>query len=234
MENQTKKRAIITISITIAIIGVLVALYFLLGLNKYFTDAEFIKEEIESYGNFGKFIYVVINFLQTTLIPITNIPTIFAGTYVYGPLDAANLAIIGVLVGSVVSFYIGRIFGTKLLIWILGEQKLNKYLEMMKGRENVVFFLTMLLPGFPDDIICMVAGITPMRFRFFAITLLITRTLPIYLTAYGASVIPLDSVWGWVVWISIYVIVFYAGQKILRNWDAILAYFNKNKNGKSS
>src|SRR5690554_147222 len=234
MENQTKKRAIITISITIAIIGVLVALYFLLGLNKYFTDAEFIKEEIESYGNFGKFIYVVINFLQTTLIPITNIPTIFAGTYVYGPFDAANLAIIGVLVGSVVSFYIGRIFGTKLLIWILGEQKLNKYLEMMKGRENVVFFLTMLLPGFPDDIICMVAGITPMRFRFFAITLLITRTLPIYLTAYGASVIPLDSVWGWVVWISIYVIVFYAGQKILRNWDAILAYFNKNKNGKSS
>jgi len=234
MENQTKKRAIITISITIAIIGVLVAFYFLLGLDKYFTDAEFIKEEIESYGNFGKFIYVVINFLQTTLIPITNIPTIFAGTYVYGPLDAANLAIIGVLVGSVVSFYIGRIFGTKLLIWILGEQKLNKYLEMMKGRENVVFFLTMLLPGFPDDIICMVAGITPMRFRFFGITLLITRTLPIYLTAYGASVIPLDSVWGWVVWISIYVIVFYAGQKILRNWDAILAYFNKDKNGKSS
>lgn len=234
MENQTKKRAMITISITIAIIGVLVALYFLLGLNKYFTDAEFIKEEIESYGNFGKFIYVVINFLQTTLIPITNIPTIFAGTYVYGPLDAANLAIIGVLVGSVVSFYIGRIFGTKLLIWILGEQKLNKYLEMMKGRENVVFFLTMLLPGFPDDIICMVAGITPMRFRFFGITLLITRTLPIYLTAYGASVIPLDSVWGWVIWIAIYAIVFYAGQKILRNWDAILAYFNKNKNGKSS
>lgn len=234
MENQTKKRAIITISITIAIIGVLVALYFLLGLNKYFTDAEFIKEEIESYGNFGKFIYVVINFLQTTLIPITNIPTIFAGTYVYGPLDAANLAIIGVLIGSVVSFYIGRIFGTKLLIWILGEQKLNKYLEMMKGRENVVFFLTMLLPGFPDDIICMIAGITPMRFRFFSITLLITRTIPIYLTAYGASVIPLDSVWGWVIWIVIYAVVFYAGQKVLRNWDAILAYFNKNKNGKSS
>ncbi len=234
MENQTKKRAIITISITIAIIGVFVALYFLLGLDKYFTDAEFIKEEIESYGNFGKFIYVVINFLQTTLIPITNIPTIFAGTYVYGPFDAANLAIIGVLIGSVVSFYIGRIFGTKLLIWILGEAKLNKYLDMMKGRQNVVFFLTMLLPGFPDDIICMVAGITPMRFRFFAITLLITRTLPIYLTAYGASVIPLNSVWGWVVWIAIYAIVFYAGQKILRNWDAILAYFNKNKNGKSS
>lgn len=229
MNNQTKKRAIITISITIGIIGVFVILYFVLGLNRYFADTAFIKERIESYGNFGKFIYVLINFLQTTIIPVTNIPTIFAGTYIYGPLEAANLAIIGVLAGSVISFYIGRIFGTKLLVWILGESRLNRYLEMMKGREKVVFFLTMLLPGFPDDIICMIAGITPMRLRFFSLTLLITRTIPIYLTAYGASLIPLNTVWGWIIWISIYVIIFYIGQKILRNWDDILTKFKKKK-----
>lgn len=229
MNNQTKKRAIITISITIGIIGVFVILYFVLGLNRYFADTAFIKERIESYGNFGKFIYVLINFLQTTIIPVTNIPTIFAGTYIYGPLEAANLAIIGVLAGSVISFYIGRIFGTKLLVWILGESRLNRYLEMMKGREKVVFFLTMLLPGFPDDIICMIAGVTPMRLRFFSLTLLITRTIPIYLTAYGASLIPLNTVWGWIIWISIYVIIFYIGQKILRNWDDILTKFKKKK-----
>ncbi|MFA7417703.1 MAG: VTT domain-containing protein [Acholeplasma sp.] len=229
MNNQTKKRAIITISITIGIIGVFVILYFVLGLNRYFADTAFIKERIESYGNFGKFIYVLINFLQTTIIPVTNIPTIFAGTYIYGPLEASNLAIIGVLAGSVISFYIGRIFGTKLLVWILGEPGLNRYLEMMRGREKVVFFLTMLLPGFPDDIICMIAGVTPMRLRFFSVTLLITRTIPIYLTAYGASLIPLNTVWGWIIWISIYVIIFYIGQKILRNWDYILTKFKKNK-----
>jgi|SRR5690554_1013219 len=233
MNNQTKKRAIITISITIGIIGVFVILYFVLGLNRYFADTAFIKERIESYGNFGKFIYVLINFLQTTIIPVTNIPTIFAGTYIYGPLEAANLAIIGVLAGSVISFYIGRIFGTKLLVWILGESRLNRYLEMMKGREKVVFFLTMLLPGFPDDIICMIAGVTPMRLRFFSLTLLITRTIPIYLTAYGASLIPLNTVWGWIIWISIYVIIFYIGQKILRNWDDILTKFKKKKDEES-
>ena len=229
MDKKSKKRLIITILIALGVIGLFVFLYFFFDLNKYFTDSDLIKEEIESYGNLGQIIYVFLNFLQTTIIPITNIPTIFAGTFIFGPLEAANLAIIGVLIGSVVSFFIGRFFGTKLLNWILGEKELNKYLEMMKGRENVVFFLTMLLPGFPDDIICMIAGITPMRFRFFSITLLITRTIPIYLTAYGASVIPLDSVWGWVIWISIYVVIFYAGQKVLRNWDSILAKFNKKK-----
>lgn len=230
MNKDTKKKILITSIILVAIVGVFILLYFLLGLNKYFTDADFIKEKIESYGNLGKVIYILINLLQTTIIPVTNIPTIFAGSYVYGPFEGATLAIIGVLIGSVISFYVGRIFGTKLLRWILGDKELDKYLDMMKGREKVVFFLTMLLPGFPDDIICMVAGITPMRFRFFSITLLITRTIPIYLTAYGASLIRLDTVWGWVIWIAIYVIIFYIGQKILRHWDEILARLKgKNK-----
>ncbi len=230
MNKDTKKKILITSIILVAIVGIFILLYFLLGLNKYFTDADFIKEKIESYGNLGKFVYILINLLQTTIIPVTNIPTIFAGTYVYGPFEGATLAIIGVLIGSVISFYVGRIFGTKLLRWILGDKELDKYLDMMKGREKVVFFLTMLLPGFPDDIICMVAGITPMRFRFFSITLLITRTIPIYLTAYGASLIRLDTVWGWVIWIAIYVIIFYIGQKILRHWVEILARFKgKNK-----
>ena len=232
MDKQTKKKLILTILITVAIISIFVILYFSLGLNNYFTDIEVLRETIESYGDFGKFIYVLINFLQTTIIPITNIPTIFAGTYIYGPLEAANLAIIGVLIGSVVSFYLGRVFGTKLLIWMIGKEKLDKYLTMMKGRENVVFFLTMLLPGFPDDIVCMIAGITPMKFKFFSITLLITRTIPIYLTAYGASLIPLNNIWGWIIWIVIYVVIFYIGQKILRNWDSILTKFNKKNDAK--
>lgn len=227
MDKQTKKKLTLTILITFITLSIFVILYFSLGLNNYFTDAEVLRETIEGYGDFGKFIYVLINLLQTTIIPITNIPTIFAGTYIYGPLEAANLAIIGVLIGSVISFYLGRLFGTKLVLWIIGKERLDKYLKMMNGRENVVFFLTMLLPGFPDDIICMIAGITPMKFKFFSITLLITRTIPIYLTAYGASLIPLNNIWGWIIWIVIYVVIFYVGQKILRNWDAILTRLNK-------
>src|SRR5690606_13471604 len=132
--KETKKRVILTILISLIVIAILVVLYFSSGLNEIFSNSDVLRTQIESYGDFGKLIYVLINFLQTTLIPITNIPTIFAGTYIYGPLEAANLAIIGVLIGSVVSFYIGRIFGTKLLLWIIGEEKLEKYLSMMKGR----------------------------------------------------------------------------------------------------
>jgi len=33
---------------------------------------------------------------------------------------------------------------------------------------RVIFFLLFLIPGIPKDILCYVAGLTPMRFPFFA------------------------------------------------------------------
>lgn len=110
-----------------------------------------------------------------------------------------------------ISFYVGCIFGIKLFCWILGDKELDKYLDMMKGCEKVVFFLIMLFLGFFDDIICMVVGIIFMWFRFFLIILFIIRIIFIYLIVYGVSFIWLDIVWGWVIWIVIYVIIFYIG-----------------------
>lgn len=223
-----KKKRVVIVSLIISIIILVFILLFIhLGWRKYFTDIDFLKGKILDSGNSGKLFYIFLNLLQTTVIPITNIPTIMAGTYIYGPLEAANLAIVGILVGSVLSFYIGRIFGTKLVNWVIGSENLERYLEMAKGRENVVIFLILLLPGFPDDIICMLAGITSMRFRFFAITILITRTIPIYMISYGTSIIPLDTVWGWTVLILVYATVIFIGHLIFKNWDKILTKIKK-------
>src|SRR5690554_3589718 len=193
-------------------------------------NTDYLKEKIQAYGNKGKFIYILINFLQTTIIPITNIPTIMAGTYIFGPFIAATLATIGVLVGSVVSFFIGRFLGRKTVEWIAGKENVDRYLVMAKGRENLVIFLILLLPGFPDDIICMIAGITKMSWKFFLISILITRTIPTYLTAYTFTAIPMNTWWGILIWVSIYLIVFLAGRYVLKYWDNIVNWFDKLRN----
>ncbi|MFA7436501.1 MAG: VTT domain-containing protein [Bacilli bacterium] len=230
IKNVNKKRLAIVIIILIVFIALIVGLYFGFGLNKYFNDIEALREKIDSFGGFAKSIYVLINFLQTTLIPITNIPTIWAGEKLFGPFTAANLANIGVLLGSIVSFYLGRVLGRKSIEWIVGEDNLNKYLGMAKGRENLVIFLILLLPGFPDDIICMIAGITKMSWKFFLISILITRTIPTYLTAYTFTAIPMNTWWGILIWVSIYLIVFLAGRYVLKYWDNIVNWFDKLRN----
>lgn len=233
MENTkttiNKKRLAITIIILLLFIGLIVGLYFGLGIHNELMNTDYLKEKIQAYGNKGKFIYILINLLQTTIIPITNIPTIMAGTYIFGPFIAATLATIGVLVGSVVSFFIGRFLGRKTVEWIAGKENVDRYLVMAKGRENLVIFLILLLPGFPDDIICIIAGLTKMSFKFFIISILITRTIPTYLTAYSAEVIPINKLWGIIVWLLIYLIIFFAGRYVLKNWDKIRERFEKNK-----
>ena len=231
MENKNnkvnKKRLAISILILIAFIALIVGLYFGLGLHGELTDSDALKDRILAYGNKGKFIYVLLNFLQTTILPITNIPTIMAGVYIFGPIEAATLAIIGVLSGSVLSFYFGRYFGRKTIEWIISKEQVEKYLEMAKGRESVVIFLILLLPGFPDDIICMIAGLTSMRWRTFFITILITRTIPIYLITYSSNLIPFNTWWGLLIWAFIYIVVILAGRYVIKNWNKITNYFDK-------
>ena len=222
-----KKRLIISIVILGLIIAIIVGLYFGFGLNKELGSTEKLKEKITSFGNKAKLIFILINFLQTTIIPISNIPTIIAGVYIFGPFTAANLTTIGVLLGSVVSFFFGRVLGRKTVEWIIGKDAVEKYLAMAKGRENLLIFLILLLPGFPDDIICIIAGLTSMSWKFFIISILIARTIPTYMTAYFSNLIPIHTFWGIIIWIVMYVIVFFVGRKIFKNWDKIRDHFEK-------
>lgn len=224
-----KKRLILSIIILLITAGIIVGLYFGLGIHKELNNPENLKEKILSYGNKGKLVYILINFLQTTIIPISNIPTIIAGVYIFGPLTASNLTTIGVLSGSVVSFYIGRFLGRKTVEWIVGKDSVDRYLAIAKGRENLVIFLILLLPGFPDDIICIIAGLTSMSFKFFLITILITRTIPTYLTAYSFDIIPINTTLGIIIWICIYIFVIFIGRLCYKKWDNIHAFFEKLK-----
>ena len=62
-----------------------------------------------------------------------------------------------------------------------------------------------ILPFFPDDILCMVAGLTAMNFPFFLATMILVRPLVIAAYCYG-SLIPVDQPWGIAVWVTIFVV----------------------------
>jgi len=53
----------------------------------------------------------------------------------------------------------------------------------------VFFFFSIFLPGFPDDLICMLAGLTKMTFKRYLFLLLIGKPLSIalYSIAWGLA-----------------------------------------------
>lgn len=110
--------------------------------------------------------YVIFHFVQSTLLPISNFPTIVAGNLIFSPWENAILTSIGVILGSLAAFGIGKLFGRKAVEWVVGEENTRKLLETFEGKEKLVLVLILLLPLLPDDIICFIAGITLISWGF--------------------------------------------------------------------
>ena len=90
----------------------------------------------------------------------------------------------------------------------------------------------MLLPIFPDDVLCLVAGLTNMSWTFFTVTNLISRPIGVLSVSYVNSLIPYHG-WGLAVWAVIIVaivaviILAYKYQKQIENF--ILKIFGNKK-----
>lgn len=205
------------ILVTLIIITLILWGYYviiLLGLKSIFSSAEALQEAVASTGGWGMSVYVLIQFLQVTFIPLPAMVTTLAGTALFGPLLASVLSFIGIMLGSVFAFWLGDRFGEKICVWIAGKETTEKYSKLLYDKGKYLFFLMMLFPLFPDDILCLIAGMTTMSFRYFMATILITRPIGIVMTCYLGSgqIIPYSG-WGLVVWAII--IVFIATMFIL-------------------
>lgn len=188
----------------------IVVSYFVLratGAWQTINSADKLRNLILSLGFWGKFVFVFLQFMQVTFVPIPSTILTLAGVLIYGPLQAALLSLSGILFGSVVAFWLGRVFGKKLIVFMVGEESCKKWTSFLTNAKYA-FFIMMVLPIFPDDILCLVAGVTEMSWSFFVVTNLISRPLGIFLTCYIGSgqIIPYHG-WGLAVWGVLLVLV---------------------------
>ena len=110
------------------------------------------------------------------------------------------MSFIAIMLGSVFAFWLGRKFGKGLLSWIAGKEDAEKWSRKLTNGKYL-YFLMMLFPVFPDDVLCMAAGVTNMSFKFFFFTNLITRPIAIFCTCFLGSgeLIPFSG-YGLIVW----------------------------------
>ncbi len=180
-------------------------------INDYETDEEKIgalKSMLESTGGWGMFVYFLIQVLQVVILPLPALICYLPGTYIWGPLTATLIASGGVICGSLICYVIGKFWGKKAVVWIAGKENTEKYANYLGKRGKVIFVLMQILPFFPDDILCMVAGLTAMSFPFFLVTIVLVRPLIIAAYCYlgSGTVIPFDQPWGIAVWVVIFAV----------------------------
>ena len=163
-----------------------------------------LKDWMQGHMILGVCLYVVIVILHTLVIPISTTPFVLLGVAVFGPNTAFVATVVATLIGSVLTFAAGKTFGKKFVIWLIGKEKFVEYNNSIKYSGKYYLGTMFLLPVFPDDILCLMAGASDMTYREFSIIALITRPPMIAFTCYMGSgeIIPFSG-WGIPVWILI-------------------------------
>ncbi len=182
-----------------------------------FSSVSSFRDFILSTGGFGVLIYMTIQALQVVFLPIPAAVICLAGAVIYGPLLGSLYCSIGIILGSLLAFALGRTFGFRLVSWITGRQNALKYSQILNSKGKTFLPIAFLLPLFPDDILCLIAGITKMNLTYFTLVVCIFRPIGVVCMSYfgGGYIIPFSG-WGLYIWgviIAIMVVVVYFSYK---------------------
>ena len=78
-----------------------------------------------------------------------------------------------------------------------------------------------LLPLFPDDVLCFVAGLSSMTWGFFIVMITVTRVISIFSTAYSFELIPFTTWWGILIWVTLLALVVLAFWLVCKYYERI-------------
>jgi uncharacterized membrane protein YdjX (TVP38/TMEM64 family) len=167
-----------------------------------------------------------------TILPIPSIVSTLVGVAVFGALNASLYSFIGIFLGSLTAFYLGRKLGKKTVSWIVGSEDLSKWQKKLKGKDKLFLTSMFLLPMFPDDVLCFVAGLSSMSNRYFIIMIAITRIISILASCYSFELIPFNTWWGILIWLVMLVLLLSLCILVYKNADKINEKLKKFKHEK--
>ena len=145
---------------------------------------------LNSFGVWSALVFIVFQALQVVISPIPGELTQVAGGFVYGTYVGTVYSLIGILIGSVIAFYIARWFGFPLMRLLVPERMLEKFKFLINTpKAEIGMFILFFIPGVPKDVLTYVAGLTPVNPVHFFIMATAARLPGILLSSFiGAHV----------------------------------------------
>ena len=153
---------------------------FLAGLVlgwRFAPDEAAVRGALESAGPLAPLGFVVAEAVQVIVIPIPGQPLEIPGGYLFGLVPGIILASIGAFIGSIAAFAIGRRYGRPWVERRIPEEVRGRFEGWMARGERIawIVFWLMVIPAFPRDPLCYLAGLTPLGAGRFALIAAIGR-----------------------------------------------------------
>ncbi len=128
-------------------------------------DVTALRAALRAYGPVAPLVYIGIMVLQIVIPPLPAPIIVAAGGYAFGGFWGTVYGMIGALAGSIVNVVLGRRYGRPFVERVVDDAVLQEFDVIVDDHGATTFFLILLLPGFPDNAICYMAGLTRLRLR---------------------------------------------------------------------
>ena len=173
-------------------------LYFLwaTGFFRASVSVEGVQQYIRGFYPYSQLVFFVIQLLSVIVAPIPSNISAAAGGALFGTWVSFGLTMGAVVLGSVTVFVLARRLGRSFVDRVVSGSAYQRYMDVVRRKQNVFLILAFLFPFFPDDMICALAGLTDIPFsRFFLIVLLTRPWGLLFASALGGAA--LHATWWW-------------------------------------
>jgi uncharacterized membrane protein YdjX (TVP38/TMEM64 family) len=156
---------------------------------RLYRDKKFLKEIVTSWGWMAPVVFILIQALQVIISPIPGEVTGPVGGALFGTAWGLFYSSIGLTLGTLFCFWVGRMWGEPLIRPWLSEHNWNRMNFILEAEGAIICFVLYVVPGFPKDITSYLFGISPMPFWLFAVVSTLGRLPGTWISSYfGASV----------------------------------------------
>lgn len=188
-----KKKALILIAALVLLAGGGWFLY-CTGFFQAASSIEALRAYISRFAPYSYLFFFLVQFLSVVLAPIPSNITAAAGGVLFGTWAAFFLTFGAVTAGSLLVFWLARVLGRDFADKLVSQKLSEKYRNILRAKAPVFLILAFLFPFFPDDMLCILAGLTDLSFRRFAVIVLLTRPWGLlFASALGGAALGLSA-----------------------------------------
>ena len=194
MKEKTKQ--ILLWVLVLAALAVIVLVMYRTGFFAAMRTKDGLAQYISATAPWSHLVYFLIQLASVIVAPIPSNITAAVGAVLFGLWPSFLLTWAAVAAGSALVFLLARALGQKFADQFVSQKLSDKYLDVIRRKRDVFLALAFLFPFFPDDLLCILAGLTDISFRRFFILVLLTRPWGLLVAcAVGSSTLSIP-LWG--------------------------------------
>ena len=138
-------------------------------LVRLYVDKRFLKHTLREWGVLAPVIFIGLQALQVIVAPIPGELSGILGGYLFGQWVGLLYSTIGLALGSVTAFAVGRWLGARYVQKLVSPHIWRKMGFIVEAEGAILCFIIFLIPGLPKDMACYLFGLSPMPFWIFAV-----------------------------------------------------------------